>query len=45
MYGTIGGEAEGLREVAKGVGGGKGLNRVNRRALRGAPVGLWMGKE
>jgi hypothetical protein len=44
VYGWIGGQEEGLRVLARGVGDGKGANHVQLRGLKQAPVHLWQGK-
>mmetsp|Transcript_11702 Transcript_11702/g.18364 ORF Transcript_11702/g.18364 Transcript_11702/m.18364 type:complete len:294 (+) Transcript_11702:741-1622(+) len=45
VYGQIGGQAEGLRAVAQDVGMGRSMNKMNRKGLKGAPMGLWQGKD
>ncbi|KAJ1484317.1 hypothetical protein T484DRAFT_1894507 [Baffinella frigidus] len=44
VYGWGGGQEEGLRAVARGVGDGKGPNHIQVRGLKQAPVNLWQGK-
>ena len=44
MYGYAGGQEEGLRAVARGVGDGKGGNHMHLKGLKQAPVNLWQGK-